>query len=139
MLPSAYTVGLGETGRVASKVLKPPGGGMSEVFAGDSSPEPEEHITPTRPYRMASNFELSDEQPDIITPPRKSSKPSINPVTGEIMVFPGGIGSSNSSSMNSSPISSPNNGKMSLDTSPMSTPPIKSKRVPPGGYSSPLW
>ena len=68
------------------RVLKPPGGMSSNIFsetesttssnesrASSTSPK-----TPQKVYRMASNFELGDEQPENPTPRRKPFKASGN-------------------------------------------------------------
>jgi hypothetical protein len=70
---------------------------------------------------MKSNFELGDEQPahPMNTPSRRPYKPSVNPVTGEPMGQPGQF-------------FDPRN----------QTPPEPVKRairIPPGGFSTPLW
>ena len=66
------------------RILKPPGGMSSPIFsetdsttssnesrASSTSPK-----TPQKVYRMASNFELGDEQPENPSPRRKPFKPS---------------------------------------------------------------
>lgn len=154
---SHITVGLGEEGRVSSKVSRPPGG-ASSIFAD----EPTEVASPSRqgkPYRMASSFELGDEQPsNPMQQNRRRSKPSVNPLTGEIVgnfgpssspMVPPGHHSSNSpltssaSSICSDEISSSSKeGTPSPPPSVISgdrTPPPRKGRIPPGGYSSPLW
>ena len=68
------------------RILKPPGGMSSPIFsetdsttssnesrASSTSPK-----TPQKVYRMASNFELGDEQPENPPPRRKPFKPSGN-------------------------------------------------------------
>merc|ERR1719471_2384794 len=85
--------------RQANRVLNPPGGMSSNIFSDSdsasvtssnesraSSTSPK---TPQKVYRMASNFELGDEQPDNPTPRRKPFKPSVNPLTGEMIGSPG--------------------------------------------------
>jgi len=152
--PESFTIGLAENGRVSSKttriqppggvshinsdmvpesmdirqanrVLKPPGGMSSNIFsetesttssnesrASSTSPK-----TPQKVYRMASNFELGDEQPENPTPRRKPYKPSVNPLTGEIIGTPGSFIPDEQPVVQRTPGS----------------------RIPPGGYSTPLW
>jgi len=111
--------------RQANRVLKPPGGMSSNIFsetesttssnesrASSTSPK-----TPQKVYRMASNFELGDEQPDNPTPRRKPFKPSVNPLTGEMIGSPGMFVQEEKPVVQRTPGS----------------------RVPPGGYSTPLW
>merc|ERR1712223_387190 len=111
--------------RQANRVLKPPGGMSSNIFsetesttssnesrASSTSPK-----TPQKVYRMASNFELGDEQPDNPTPGRKPFKPSVNPLTGEMIGSPGMFVQEDKPVVQRTP----------------------GARVPPGGYSTPLW
>ena len=111
--------------RQANRVLKPPGGMSSQIFsetdsttssnesrASSTSPK-----TPQKVYRMASNFELGDEQPENPPPRRKPFKPSVNPLTGELIGCPG--------------VSAP------IEEKPVVV--RSNTRVPPGGYSTPLW
>merc|ERR1712061_80616 len=87
----------------SSRVLKSPGGGLStdSVFSDTSSStcsmasSPNESRasstspkTPAKKYHMKSNFELGDEQPavpTVNTPRKKSSRPSIDPLNGEVI------------------------------------------------------
>jgi len=91
MLPQSANIKQG------NRILKPPGGMSSPIFsetdsttssnesrASSTSPK-----TPQKVYRMASNFELGDEQPENPTPRRKPFKPSVNPLTGELIGCPG--------------------------------------------------
>ena len=70
------------------RVLRPPGGMSSNIFSDSdsasvtssnesraSSTSPK---TPQKQYKMASNFELGDEQPENPSPRRKPFKPSGN-------------------------------------------------------------
>merc|ERR1711902_60968 len=154
-----YTVGLPEDGQVASRttriqppggvshfdnqdmlpesanikqetrVLKPPGGMSSPIFsetdsttssnesrASSTSPK-----TPQKVYRMASNFELGDEQPENPSPRRKPFKPSVNPLTGELIGCPGVV------------VPAPQ------EQGFVTPKPRIATRVPPGGYTTPLW
>jgi hypothetical protein len=160
-----YTVGLSEDGKVGSKttrihppgglshitydvmpqtndaksssrILKAPGGGCSSdsVFSEASSTcsmgsSPNESRasstspkTPAKKYHMKSNFELGDDQPDhpINTPTRRPYKPSVNPVTGELIGQPGQFFTPGRD-----------------ETPPQAV--KRSNRIPPGGYSTPLW
>jgi hypothetical protein len=154
--PDSFTIGLSENGMVSSKttriqppggishinsdmvpqsmdirqanrVLKPPGGMSSNIFsetesttssnesrASSTSPK-----TPQKVYRMASNFELGDEQPENPTPRRKPFKASVNPLTGEM------IGSPGSFIPEEKPVPY-------AERTP-------GTRIPPGGYTTPLW
>merc|ERR1712122_130880 len=110
--------------RHVNRVLRPPGG-SSNIFKDESdsasvtssnesrasSTSPK---TPQKQYKMASNFELGDEQPDQPPPRRKPFKPSVNPLTGELIGCPGVV-------------------------IPEEKPARSTTRVPPGGYTTPLW
>jgi len=123
----------------SSRVLKSPGGGMStdSVFSDTSSStcsmasSPNESRasstspkTPAKKYHMKSNFELGDEQPlNPISPTRRPYKPSVNPVTGEEIGQPGQFFTPD---------------RIHGPPQPVSQDRLKN-RVPPGGFSSPLW
>lgn len=126
----------------SSRIIKSPGGGCSsdsvfsdtcsrsstcsmasspnESRASSTSPK-----TPSKKYHMKSNFELGDEQPDrpMNTPTRRPYKPSVNPVTGEVIGTPGTFFTPE---------------REHAPPQPVSQERLKN-RVPPGGFSSPLW
>merc|ERR1711981_1113703 len=123
MLPQSASIKQG------NRILKPPGGMSSPIFsetdsttssnesrASSTSPK-----TPQKVYRMASNFELGDEQPENPSPRRKPFKPSVNPLTGELIGCPGVI------------IPAPQ------EQGFVTPKPRIATRVPPGGYTTPLW
>jgi len=127
----------------SSRVLKSPGGGMSSdsIFCDGSSSaasstcsmasSPNESRasstspkTPAKKYHMKSNFELGDEQPErpINSPTRRPYKPSVNPVTGERIGQPGQFYTP----------------ERDAPPQPVHATPLKN-RIPPGGFSTPLW
>jgi len=124
----------------SSRVLKAPGGGCSSdsVFSETSSTcsmasSPNESRasstspkTPSKKYHMKSNFELGDEQPDrpMNTPTRRPYKPSVNPVTGEAIGQPGQFFTPEREHAPPQSVGSQERLK---------------NRIPPGGFSSPLW
>jgi len=123
MLPQSVNIKQG------NRILKPPGGMSSPIFsetdsttssnesrASSTSPK-----TPQKVYRMASNFELGDEQPENPTPRRKPFKPSVNPLTGELIGCPGVV------------VPAPQ------EQGFVTPKPRIATRVPPGGYTTPLW
>merc|ERR1719322_837415 len=150
----------------ANRVIRPPGGASTifdeaDAAAAASAANGERNVgTPERHvnYKMRSNFELGDEQP--APPPasaaqqqRRRSKPSVNPLTGDLVgVFTserqsttsasnGGSNedlSSNCSVASMSTTSSINSSKESSPAPSTFSTPIKN-RIPPGGYSTPLW
>jgi len=143
----------------ANRVIQSPGG-ASTIFAEAAGERndvtPDRHVN----YKMRSNFELGDEQP--AAPPasamqqqsadKRRSKPSVNPLTGELVgVFTGQRSSSsvsnggsnedlssNCSIASMSTTSSINSSKESSPAPSTFSTPIKN-RIPPGGYSTPLW
>merc|ERR1739844_608770 len=131
MAQNQFTIGLPENGQVTSHTtrIQPPGGMSSPIFsetdsttssnesrASSTSPK-----TPQKVYRMASNFELGDEQPENPTPRRKPFKPSVNPLTGELVGCPGVV------------VPAPQ------EQGFVTPKPRIATRVPPGGFSTPLW
>ncbi|TRY73424.1 hypothetical protein TCAL_03329 [Tigriopus californicus] len=104
------------------RVTRPPGG-ASTIFSNSPDTSP----TQSRPtkYRMASSFELGDEQPSPEqTPQRRRSKPSVNPLTGELI---GAFGTYQDDM------------RKEIETPEPTVTPVKTTRVPPGGHSTPLW
>ncbi|KAL0119442.1 hypothetical protein PUN28_007733 [Cardiocondyla obscurior] len=132
--------GQDDTQRFKTRVLKPPGGGSSDIFGA----APEE--TSPRRIKAHNQSQLGSalfgdtngtDNASIALSPR-SNKPDGNPVTGigytpeaqkNGPVMQNGTASSNSS----------NSGEKSHDTSPGSAKTPTRTRVPPGGYSSGLW
>lgn len=133
-------VELDNVGYGKKRVLKPPGGGSSDIFGA----APEE--TSPRRIKAHNQSQLSsalfgdtngtDNATAAVSP--RSNKPDGNPVTGigyasesqkNGPAMQNGTASSNSS----------NSGEKSNDTSPATAKPPTRARVPPGGYSSGLW
>merc|ERR1711997_69570 len=136
-----------EDAKNSSRILKAPGGGCSsdsifsdggsstrsstcsmasspnESRASSTSPK-----TPAKKYHMKSNFELGDEQPvrPMNTPTRRPYKPSVNPVTGEEIGQPGQFYTPPREHAAPSPQSIGSQERFK-------------NRIPPGGFSSPLW
>jgi len=131
--------------RNSSKVLRPPGGGSSDIFGlKDEVPEVEkkavvraagadmigvndvgkenekkvENVENKTPHRGTSSFQLSDEQPD--DQGAKNRKRSIDPLTGLVLG------------------EKKKDGEEEEEKAPAPAP-VKTGRVPPGGHSSGLW
>lgn len=133
-----FTVGVSDDTRISSKVLKPPGGGSSDIFgtaeaAGSNS-------NGGNKKQFSSQFSLgNDEDAVTVEPQRKSSVDSID-------------GASTTSSQTSTTNGSPNT---SEPNTPRSGNPVtgvgysaeakkeeetpRRQRIPPGGFSSKLW
>lgn len=129
-------VELDNVGYGKKRVLKPPGGGSSDIFgAEETSPRRvKTHNQSQLGSALFGNANGTDNAHVILSP--RSNKPDGNPVTGTGYMssemqkngpaMQNGIASSNSSS----------SGEKSSDTSPAAKP---RTRIPPGGYSSGLW
>lgn len=117
-----------------SRILKPPGGGSScdSVFSSSScsiASSPNESRasstspkTPAKKYHMKSNFELGDEQPiNPIGVPQRRRGPSVDPLTGEVL------------GQRTTPM--PRREDAQLPATPVK----RAQRIPPGGFSTPLW
>ena len=119
----------------SSKVLKPPGGGSSDIFG--SAPEE----TSPRRVKNHNQSQLGSALFGGEGPASNNSnetprgKPDGNPVTGTGYTEPQNNGPAvqNGTSSSNSSI-----GEKSTDSSPAAKGPARS-RVPPGGYSSGLW
>jgi len=133
--------------RNSSKVLRPPGGGSSDIFGlKDEVPEVEKKAVvkaagadmigvnddmgkenekkvenvENKQHRGTSSFQLSDEQPD--DQGAKNRKRSIDPLTGLVLG------------------EKKKDGEEEEGKAPAPAPaPVKTGRVPPGGHSSGLW
>jgi len=132
--------GQDDTQRFKTRVLKPPGGGSSDIFGAAPEESPRRikaHNQSQLGSALFGETNGTDGPANVAVSPR-SNKPDGNPVTGigyasEALkngpAMQNGIASSNSSS----------SGEKSHDTSPASAKPPARTRVPPGGYSSGLW
>ncbi|XP_013186255.1 proline-rich protein 2 [Amyelois transitella] len=143
MTSTSFNVGLGEAPRMSSRVLRPPGGGHTDIFGGDPEPprgrrqfpgvanagqgdeppKPQNGTSPTQngqaetpPQEVAPPPEPSPAQPEspAKTEPAPESKPEPSP-----------------------PQSSPTAAEPKAE--PPKVEPPKRVRVPPGGFSSGLW
>ncbi|GAB1863288.1 Microtubule-associated protein Jupiter [Camponotus japonicus] len=128
--------GQDDTQKFQTRVLKPPGGGSSDIFGAEET-SPRRVKTHNQSQLGSAFFDNSngtENTPAVLSP--RSNKPDGNPVTGTGYMpemqkngpaMQNGIASSNSSS----------SGEKSNETSPAAAKPRT--RIPPGGYSSGLW
>lgn len=136
-------VGL-SSARNSSKVLRPPGGGSSDIFGlNEVEPENDEKAVPKqqagagadmigvsdvdkentkdtdnnekKPHRGASSFQLGDEQPE--DQEANCKRKSVDPLTGLIL----------------------GEKVVEKEKGVEVAPPTKTGRIPPGGYSAGLW
>ena len=120
MTSTPFNVGLNETARVSSRVLRPPGGGHTDIFG--SEPEP--------PQRTGRRIVPNAGQGDMPKPTNGTDAPTANgqstpaeaPQVAEVK-------QDNSSK--------PSSAKVEQEPAKMEAP--KRVRVPPGGFSSGLW
>ncbi|XP_003245677.1 microtubule-associated protein Jupiter-like [Acyrthosiphon pisum] len=110
------------------KVLKPPGGGSSDIFGMTSCDEVNPHKRGTNQKNLQSSIILggqtSKHSNDTVAANGNSEKPDGNPVTGEGYKAP-------------KVIATP--AQHVSDQSEPAPEQKKVSRVPPGGYSSGLW
>ncbi|XP_033224344.1 microtubule-associated protein Jupiter isoform X3 [Belonocnema kinseyi] len=137
-------VELDNVGYGKKRVLKPPGGGSSDIFGAGPEETSPRRIKSHNQSQLGSSFfsETTSNDPSSNGPetPRVTSKPDGNPVTGtgyaadqqnNAMPVQNESGNANSSGSEKSTDISPGTGSMSNK--------VQRNRVPPGGYSSGLW
>lgn len=131
MTSTSFNVGLGDNGRVSSRVLRPPGGGHTDIFGGE--PEPQQQINRRggpAPSGMAAL--VAQEMPKT----NGTEAPSQNGQT--------------TPQEPSAPLTTPEEKHISpakpepAKPEPAAIQPAKAEapkrvRVPPGGFSSGLW
>lgn len=118
MTSTNFNVGLGGTAKNSSRVLKPPGGGTSDIF-GPAEPAEQPRRMRQQP---ASNLFLGGND----NPTPSKPKPAGNPVTGD-----------GYNDKPDGPASSPTPSQSAVNGNSAVTP--GRQRVPPGGFSSGLW
>ncbi|CAK1593639.1 unnamed protein product [Parnassius mnemosyne] len=139
MTSTPFSVGLSDEPRLSSRVLRPPGGGHTDIFGAEpepqrfgrrpgpnatvpAQPKPEEPAKPTNGATEPSQNGNCQESPKEAPQPETVS-PAVTP--DEPM--------KNESPKTEAPKSQPANEQ------PPKTDPPKRVRVPPGGFSSGLW
>lgn len=117
MTSTSFNIGLNSSAKNSSRVLKPPGGGHTEIFGGA-----EVKINAPRPkYDQQNssnlNFCMNTTDPNILVQQKKQEieQKSTSPIDD-----------------------APTHGE-SQPQQPQEAPPAGPKRVPPGGFSSGLW
>ncbi|XP_034835768.1 uncharacterized protein [Maniola hyperantus] len=135
MTSTSFNVGIGDGSRLSSRVLRPPGGGHTDIFGGEPEPpraggrrpanaclattgqgQGDEPAKPTNGAEAPSqNGQASDPQPSPVTPEVAPSAPPA-PVEAK-----------------------PDNPKVVTPTESFKPEAPKRVRVPPGGFSSGLW
>ncbi|XP_017299337.1 microtubule-associated protein Jupiter-like isoform X3 [Diaphorina citri] len=116
-----YNVGVGDLKRPTSKVLKPPGGGSSDIFGGASEPANPQPERRTKNHNQSSLPFGDTDSTD--TASVKSGLSDGGPSSGDECAKPA----------KESPAAS-----IVSNSEPRTSAPAR-QRVPPGGYSSGLW
>ncbi|XP_075985058.1 uncharacterized protein LOC142982430 isoform X2 [Anticarsia gemmatalis] len=133
MTSTSFNVGLNDNVRLSSRVLRPPGGGHTDIFGGEPEPQPQ---TPRRgPPASGIAAVVAQEDPK---PTNGAAEPTQN----------GQNGATTPQEAAPAPLPGPEP-KQDLPSpakpapEPVSQPakvePPKRVRVPPGGFSSGLW
>lgn len=125
MTSTSFNVGLGDGSRVSSRVLRPPGGGHTDIFS--SEPEPQQINRRGAPPSSGIGALVGQDNP----------KPAISPATNQ-------NGQSSPQEPTSAPLPGPEPKENRAKPEPAAVQPAKVDtpkrvRVPPGGFSSGLW
>ncbi|XP_014209595.1 microtubule-associated protein Jupiter isoform X3 [Copidosoma floridanum] len=145
-------VELDNVGYGKKRVLKPPGGGSSDIFGAGSETNSPRRVKQHQQSQLGAFFNGGDkpgQQQDTSSsngssaPETPRSKPAFrrikrfqgNPVTGT--GYENSAGQQNGTISGSA--SSAGSEKSSTDSSPSAGLRMKKQRVPPGGFSSGLW
>ncbi|XP_047034548.1 jupiter microtubule associated homolog 1-like isoform X1 [Helicoverpa zea] len=121
MTSTSFNVGLNDNTRLSSRVLRPPGGGHTDIFGGE--PEPQQ-ITRRGPPASTIGSTIGQEEP---RPANGTEAPSQN-------------GQKSPSEATPAPAPAPVAAAApAAAPEPKAAEPPKRVRVPPGGFSSGLW
>jgi len=82
MTSTEYTVGLGGEDRTSSKILKPPGGGSSDIF-GTSSAKENSALAAEYKSKNSENAAIGDGESNNPSVLGENDKSLGNPITGE--------------------------------------------------------
>lgn len=128
MTSTSFNVGLNDNTRLSSRVLRPPGGGHTDIFGGE--PEPPVQTPRRGPPPSSIGLVVGQEEPpkptngqQAVEQPSQNgaSSPKEQPTTPEIKQ------------------DSPKEVKPEPANQPAKVDAPKRVRVPPGGFSSGLW
>lgn len=131
----SFTVGLTEDSRISSKVLKPPGGGSSDIFGFSSASDDKLTVKSKKyaPSQLSLGDEVEEERKPIdlsdgASTPSHSSISNGSPNTSEPTTPRSAAAAGN-----------PVTGEGYIGGSEKKEETPRRQRVPPGGYSSKLW
>lgn len=137
MTSTSYNIGVGDLKRPTSKVLKPPGGGSSDIFGGADTAQPERHIKNYNKSSLA--FGDSD---STSTAPMKAGLSDASVKSGLSEASPSSENESNGKKAEEQESSANTVSSEPSQPDPAPQPPNPAparQRVPPGGFSSGLW
>ncbi|XP_063617795.1 skin secretory protein xP2 [Cydia splendana] len=118
-----FNVGLGDDNRASSRVLRPPGGGHTDIFGGDPEPPRGRRQNPAAAYATS----LGEHQPHNGNAPAQNGQETPAPAP-----------TPEAQPKTEAPASEPAKPEPVAAAQPAPEPP-KRVRVPPGGFSSGLW
>ncbi|CAH2094998.1 unnamed protein product [Euphydryas editha] len=136
MTSTSFNVGIGDGSRLSSRVLRPPGGGHTDIFGGD--PEPPRGRRPgpaAAPSLIGQGDEPAKPTNGAVTPNQNGQASETQQAPAPEPVQTPAPAPSPQTPQTPPESVSP---KAVTPTDPKSEPP-KRVRVPPGGFSSGLW
>ncbi|XP_061729491.1 skin secretory protein xP2-like [Cydia pomonella] len=123
-----FNVGLGDDNRLSSRVLRPPGGGHTDIFGGDPEPPRGRRQNPAAAYATS----LGEHQQ-----PQNGNAPAQN---GQGQEAPAPAPTPEAAPKTEAPAAEPAQPEPVKPAQPAAAAePPKRVRVPPGGFSSGLW
>ncbi|XP_037086919.1 skin secretory protein xP2-like [Pollicipes pollicipes] len=139
MTTTELTIGLGGSERISSRVLKPPGGGSSNIFG-----PPDDAPVPSRPRHSASSASIGDAPAAESAPPAEEpADPAAQEDDADTDETEAGADDSENCEDGGVDPASAGDGAEPAATPPAEKPepaPAPARgRVPPGGFSTPLW
>ncbi|XP_022118683.1 proline-rich receptor-like protein kinase PERK9 [Pieris rapae] len=152
MTSTSFNVGIGDGSRLSSRVLRPPGGGHTDIFSGEPEPPRGRRLVPAASGAM---FGHGDDTKSIIgaqTPTQNGASETSEPAPQPEVPQPAApqpaqfepVVVAEPAVVAEPVVASP--AKASNPATPAVTPteqtkaePPKRVRVPPGGFSSGLW
>ncbi|CAK1545783.1 unnamed protein product [Leptosia nina] len=142
MTSTSFNVGLGDGSRLSSRVLRPPGGGHTDIFSGEAEPPRGRRQVPAASGIMFGHGDESSKTngaqapsqngaSEASTPPQPEPEPAQPAPQQEAPAEPAAAVQPVPPKETKTPAVTP--------TEQPKTEPPKRVRVPPGGFSSGLW
>ncbi|CAH2242895.1 skin secretory protein xP2-like [Pararge aegeria] len=141
MTSTSFNVGIGDGSRLSSRVLRPPGGGHTDIFGGEPEPPRAGGRRPA-PSVLANMAQGQGDEPakptngaDAPTQNGQASEPQPAPATPQVTPT-----APTAPSAPSAPTEVKSESPKAVTPTETSKPDApKRVRVPPGGFSSGLW